>query len=49
MPGDPARKAKCYRSDGTLLETLGKSEGITLAELRRTARRVLRLAMKLRK
>ena len=49
MPGDPARRAKCYRSDGTLLETLGKSEGITLAELRRTARRVLRLAMKLRK
>jgi beta-glucosidase len=49
MPGDPTRKAKCYRSDGTLLETLGKYEGITLAELQRTARRVLKLAMKLRK
>ncbi len=49
MPGDPTRKAKCYRSDGTLLETLGRYEGITLAELQRTARRVLKLAVKLRK
>ena len=49
MPGDWNRSAKRYRSDGTLLETLGQSEGITLAELQRTAVRVLRLVIKLKK
>ena len=49
MPGDWKRHAHRYRSDGTLLDTLGQSEGITLAELQRTAMRVLRLVLKLKK
>ena len=49
MPGDWSKTAKRYRADGTLLETLGQSEGITLAELQRTALRVLRLVIKLKK
>ena len=49
MPGDWNRTARRYRPDGTLLETLGQSEGITLAELQRTALRVLRLVIRLRK
>ena len=47
MPGDMGHVAKAYRSDGSLLETLGRSEGITRAELQRTAKNVLTLAMKL--
>ena len=39
--------AKQYKSDGSLLETLGKSEGITRAELQRTAKNVLTLALRL--
>ena len=49
MPGDWKRHAYRYRSDGTLLDTLGQSEGITLAELQRTAMRVLQLVLKLKK
>ena len=49
MPGDWNRHARRYRSDGTLLDTLGQSEGITLAELQRTAMRVLRLVLKIKK
>jgi len=49
MPGDWKKNVRVYRSDGTLLETLGQREGITLGELQRTAKRVLRLAMLLRK
>ena len=49
MPGDWAKHIRRYRSDGTLLDTLGQSEGITLAELQRTAIRVLRLVLKLKK
>lgn len=49
MPGDMGHTAKSYRSDGTLLETLGRPEGITLGELQRSARRVLELCLKLRK
>ena len=48
MPGGWKKNERGYRPDGTLLETLGQSEGITLAELQRTAKRVLRLAMLLR-
>lgn len=48
MPGDWAKHIHRYRSDGTLLESLGKSEGITLAELQRTALRVLRLVLKIK-
>ena len=47
MPGDRYHMAKKYRSDGTLLETLGKMNGITRGELQRTAMNVLRLMLKL--
>jgi beta-glucosidase len=40
MPGGK-RTDKKYKSDGTLLATLGKRDGITRAELERTARNVL--------
>ena len=49
MPGDSNRHARRYRSDGTLLDTLGGSEGITLAELQRTAMRVLKLVLEIKK
>ncbi len=49
MPGDASKTAKGYKSDGTLLETLGTPDGITLGELQRTAKRVLTLALRLRK
>lgn len=48
MPGDMGHTARSYRADGSLLETLGRPEGITRGELERTARRVLRLVLKLR-
>ena len=48
MPGDMSHMAKGYKSDGTLLPTLGKPDGLTLGELQRTAGNVLTLAMKLR-
>ena len=47
MPGDMGHLAKAYRSDGSLLETLGKPEGITRAELQRGARNVLSLLLRL--
>lgn len=44
MPGgDRLGKEK---PDGTLLKTLGKSEGITTGEMQRTAKRVLKLCLK---
>ncbi len=46
MPGGK-QTAKKYKSDGTLLATLGKADGITRAELERTARNVLNLVIKL--
>ena len=49
MPGDMAHIAKSYKSDDTLLKTLGQPEGITRAELQRTARNVLTLALRLHK
>ena len=48
MPGDFDRTAKKYKTDSTLLESLGKPGGITRDELRRTAMTVLRLALKLK-
>ena len=48
MPGDMGHTARSYRADGSLLETRGRPEGITRGELERTARRVLRLVLKLR-
>ncbi len=49
MPGDMGHIAKKYRSDGTLLATLGKPDGITRGELVRTAVNVLKLALALSK
>ena len=48
MPGDMGHMAKSYKSDGTLLETLERPEGITRAELQRTAANVLRLVLALK-
>ena len=48
MPGDMGRMAKRYKSDGTLLKMLGQAEGITLGELQRTARNVLKLSIRLK-
>lgn len=47
MPGGKYG-TKRYVSDGTLLPTLGKEGGITRAELERTAKNVLNLALKLK-
>lgn len=47
MPGSMSRLAKGYRSDGTLLKTLGQPEGIKRAELQRTAQNVLNLLKRL--
>ncbi len=47
MPGDRRRIVKKYRSDGTLLRTLGKPGGITRGELQRTAKNVLQLMLAL--
>ena len=50
MPGGVVgSKETEYSSDGTLLETLGKPDGITRAELQQTAIHVLRFAAKLDK
>ena len=48
MPGDMGHLTRKYKSDGTLLKTLGQAEGITLGELQRTARNVLNLILKLK-
>ncbi|MCH5321185.1 MAG: glycoside hydrolase family 3 protein [Eubacterium sp.] len=47
MPGDKFGTKK-YKSDGTLLATLTKPDGITRAELERTAKNVLSLVLKLK-
>ena len=47
MPGARGHMAKNYRSDGTLLKSLGKIGGITRAELQRTAGNVLKLILQL--
>lgn len=49
MPGDMAHTARKYKSDGTLLESLGREGGITRGEIRQSARRTLGLAIKLKK
>ena len=49
MPGDMGHIAKQYKSDGSLLATLGQPEGITRGELQRTAKNVLTLALRLHK
>ena len=47
MPGNMGHTARRYRPDASLLESLGKDGGITRAELRRSARNVLRLLLRL--
>ena len=46
MPGDMSHISKKYHSDGTLLETLGKPEGIQRGELQQTAKNVLGYILK---
>ncbi len=48
MPGDMGHMARKYRSDGSLLKTLGEEGGITRGELQRTARNVLNLILKIK-
>ncbi len=48
MPGGIKRTDKKYKVDGSLLKTLGKPDGITRAELERTAKNVLNLVLKLK-
>ena len=48
MPGNMDRISKKYRSDGTLLKTLGKPDGITLGEIQASARRTLELLLALK-
>lgn len=48
MPGDGGHLVRRYRSDGTLLKTLGRKDGITTAELQRSAVNVLKLIVKLK-
>ena len=49
MPGDMGYMAKEYKTDGSLRKTLGQPDGITRAELERTAENTLRLILKLNK
>lgn len=42
MPGNKSRTAKGYKSDGSLLSTLGEKDGITRGELLRSAENTLR-------
>lgn len=46
MPGNMNRLHKKYHSDGSLLATIGKPDGMTRAEIQRTAKNVLRLILK---
>lgn len=48
MPGGFRHIEKKYKSDGSLLKTLGKKNGITRGELERTAKNVLNLALKIK-
>ena len=49
MPGNMGHVNKKYSSDGTLLKTIDKPNGITRGELQRTAKNVLKLMLKIRK
>lgn len=48
MPGDMGHLNKKYVSDGTLLKTIDKPDGITRGELQRTAKNVLRFILKVK-
>ena len=47
-PGGMGHMARKYKSDGSLLKTLGQPDGITRGELQRTAKNVLNLVLKLK-
>ncbi|MDE6474680.1 MAG: glycoside hydrolase family 3 C-terminal domain-containing protein [Clostridia bacterium] len=47
MPGNHSRTSGKYKSDGTLLATLNKKDGITRGELERTAKRTLNICLKI--
>ena len=49
MPGNMGHLHKSYHSDGTLLKTIDKLDGMTRAEIQRTAKNVLSLILKTRK
>ncbi|MBO4326653.1 MAG: fibronectin type III-like domain-contianing protein [Clostridia bacterium] len=49
MPGNMSRVCRRYRSDGSLLKSLGKPAGITAGEIQLSARRVLETALALKK
>lgn len=49
MPGNMGHVSKKYASDGTLLKTIDKPDGITRGELQRTAKNVLKLMLKIKK
>ena len=49
MPGNMGHLHKSYHSDGTLLKTVGRPDGMTRAEMQRTAKNVLNLILKTRK
>ena len=48
MPGDMGPVNKTYRSDGSLLKTIGRPDGITRGELQRTAKNVLQFILKVK-
>ena len=48
MPGGNMFRFFSEKPDGTLLATYGKPDGITLGELQRTAKNVLRCVMELK-
>ena len=48
MPGDFNHVAKGYKSDGTLLKGIDTDNGITRAELERTAKTVLNLTLRIK-
>jgi hypothetical protein len=47
MPGNHEREDREYHSDGTLLETQGRPDGITRGEIQRSAKNVLEFLMTL--
>ena len=49
MPGNMGHLHKKYHSDGTLLKTIDKTDGITRGELQRTAKNVLSFILKIGK
>ena len=49
MPGNHSHTNKKYKSDGTLLDTLNKEDGITRGELEQSAKRTLKTCLAIKK